>query len=58
MELTWSELHKQQKVLDDIYKMTNVSDFWEAALIMQSDLFHEQLFETLSKNLFFTIYRK
>lgn len=48
MQLTFSMLNKYRKVAEDTMKMIDYTDFWELALIMQSDLFHEQLFESLS----------
>ena len=41
-------LNKNKKVLDDLMKMNDTTNFYTLALTLQSDLFHENLFQTLS----------
>ncbi len=48
MDPTWREFNKHHKIINDYMRMNDMTDFYDAALIMQSDLFHESLFDNLS----------
>jgi hypothetical protein len=48
MDLQWKEIHKEKKAIQDYIRMNDMTDFTLSALMLQSDLFHEQLFESLS----------
>jgi hypothetical protein len=42
---------KNEKIVDDLFKMNDNTDFNTLALTLQSDLFHENLFQNLSNNI-------
>lgn len=50
LSVTKTDLKKQKKIIDDYYKMVDTTDFRVLALTLQSEMFHENLFQNLSKN--------
>jgi len=49
LTLTKTDLNKQKKIVDDLFKMVDTTDFRVLALTLQSEMFHENLFQNLSK---------
>ena len=40
---------RNRKIVEDLFKVNDISDFTWVAAILQSDMFHEFLFQALSK---------
>jgi hypothetical protein len=50
------EIRKKEKIVEDLIKMHEISDFKNLAAVNQSDFFHNSLFEMMSKRNNFKIY--
>ena len=48
---TKTDLNKQKKIVDDYFKMVDTTDFRVLALTLQSEMFHENLFQNISKKI-------
>jgi single-stranded DNA-specific DHH superfamily exonuclease len=51
LTITKENINKNKKVIEDVFKMIDTTDFKVLALTMQSDMFHENLFQNLSKKI-------
>jgi hypothetical protein len=49
LKLNYQTYIKNRKIVEDLLKVNDISDFKWTAAIIQSDMFHEFLFQALSK---------
>ncbi len=49
LKINYKTFIKHKKIVEDLLKVNDISDFTHLAAVNQSDLFYESLFQTLSK---------